>query len=93
MYGSYEELCTDSEVDMVYVATIHLVHFDHIVLALNHGKHVLVEKPMTMNTKQTASVIELAKAKKLFLMEGTSWRFLCPEGKESANHNFPSCVL
>ncbi|EGZ19407.1 hypothetical protein PHYSODRAFT_496155 [Phytophthora sojae] len=74
-YGSYEELCADPEVDVVYVATIHLMHFDHVTLALNHGKHVLVEKPMTMNAKQTASVIELAKAKKLFLMEGVWTRF------------------
>lgn len=59
----------------MYVATIHLMHFDHVTLALNHGKHVLVEKPMTMNAKQTASVIELAKAKKLFLMEGRIYWF------------------
>ncbi|KAL4102491.1 hypothetical protein PRIC1_006236 [Phytophthora ramorum] len=69
-YGSYEDLCADPEVDVVYVATIHLVHSEHIALALNHGKHVIVEKPMTLNAKQTASVIELAKTKKLFLMEG-----------------------
>ncbi|ETK72961.1 hypothetical protein L915_20043 [Phytophthora nicotianae] len=69
-YGSYEELCEDRDVDVVYIATIHLVHFEQITLALNHGKHVLVEKPMTMNAKQTASVVELAKTKKLFLMEG-----------------------
>ncbi|KAG6599574.1 Dimeric dihydrodiol dehydrogenase [Phytophthora cinnamomi] len=74
-YGSYEDLCADPEVDVVYVATIHIVHFDHITLALNHGKHVLVEKPMTMNAKQTASVVELAKTKKLFLMEGVWTRF------------------
>ncbi|KAG3118793.1 hypothetical protein PI124_g5923 [Phytophthora idaei] len=69
-YGSYEELCADRNVVVVYIATIHLVHFDQITLALNHGKHVLVEKPMTMNAKQTESVVELAKTKKLFLMEG-----------------------
>ncbi|KAG7399138.1 hypothetical protein PHYBOEH_009598 [Phytophthora boehmeriae] len=74
-YGSYEELCADPEVDVVYIATIHLVHFEHISLALNHGKHVLVEKPMTMNAKQTASVIALAESKNLFLLEGVWTRF------------------
>eukprot|EP00644_Phytophthora_capsici_P012009 jgi/Phyca11/526715/estExt2_fgenesh1_pm.C_PHYCAscaffold_120066 len=74
-YGSYEELCADRDVDVVYVATIHLMHFEHITLALNHGKHVLVEKPMTMNAKQTAAVIALAKEKKLFLLEGVWTRF------------------
>lgn len=37
---------------------------------LNHGKHVLCEKPLTMNLKQTTELINLAKEKKLFLMEG-----------------------
>ncbi|KAG7386812.1 hypothetical protein PHYPSEUDO_015209 [Phytophthora pseudosyringae] len=69
-YGSYEELCSDRDVDVVYIATIHLVHFEHITLALNHGKHVLVEKPMTMNAKQSATVVDLARERKCFLMEG-----------------------
>ncbi|POM80916.1 Dimeric dihydrodiol dehydrogenase [Phytophthora palmivora] len=69
-YGTYEELCADPEVDVVYIGTIHIMHFEHITLALNHGKHVLAEKPLTMNAKQTASVVELAKTKQLFLMEG-----------------------
>ncbi|OWZ02376.1 Dimeric dihydrodiol dehydrogenase [Phytophthora megakarya] len=74
-YGAYEELCADPEVDVVYIATIHLLHFEHITLALNHGKHVLAEKPLTMNAKQTTSVVELAKTKQLFLLEGVWTRF------------------
>lgn len=56
--------------DVVYIGTLHPQHFDIAKLMLNHGKHVLCEKPLTMNLKQTTELINLAKEKKLFLMEG-----------------------
>ncbi|GMF13239.1 unnamed protein product [Phytophthora lilii] len=74
-YDSYAALCSDPEVDVVYIGTLHPWHCDHATLALNHGKHVLVEKPMGMNAKQSASLIAFAKKKKLFLMEGMWTRF------------------
>ena len=43
-YGSYEELVRDPEVDLVYVATPHAMHYAHTKLALEHGKNVLCEK-------------------------------------------------
>lgn len=49
---------------------MHPQHFEIAKLMLNHGKHVLCEKPLTMNLKQTTELINLAKEKKLFLMEG-----------------------
>ncbi|KAI9991806.1 hypothetical protein PInf_017177 [Phytophthora infestans] len=69
-YDSYEALCSDPEVDVVYIGALHPWHCEHATLALSHGKHVLVEKPMAMNAKQSASLIALAREKKLFLMEG-----------------------
>ena len=68
-YGSYEELARDKNVEVVYVSTIHPEHALLCKLALNHGKHVLCEKPMTMNLKDTKELFELAKAKGLFIME------------------------
>ena len=68
-YGSYEELARDANVEVVYVSTIHPQHAPLCKLALSHGKHVLCEKPMTMNLKQTKEVFQLAKAKGLFVME------------------------
>lgn len=56
--------------EVVYIGTLNPSHFELGKLMLNAGKHVLCEKPMTMNTKQTRELIELAKSKKLFLMEG-----------------------
>jgi dihydrodiol dehydrogenase / D-xylose 1-dehydrogenase (NADP) len=74
-YDSYEALCSDAEVDVVYIGTLHPWHCEHATLALNHGKHVLVEKPMAMNATQAASLIALAREKKRFLMEGMWTRF------------------
>ncbi|GMF50871.1 unnamed protein product [Phytophthora fragariaefolia] len=74
-YGSYEALCSDPEVDVVYIGTIHPTHCRLAILALNHGKHVLVEKPMAMNAKEAEVVITLAQQKQLFFMEGMWARF------------------
>lgn len=55
--------------DVIYIGTLNPQHFDIAKLMLHHGKHVLCEKPLTMNLKQTTELINLAKEKKLFLME------------------------
>ena len=47
--GSYEELVEDAGVELVYIATPHSHHYEHIKLCLNHGKHVLCEKSFTVN--------------------------------------------
>lgn len=75
-FGSYEELCSSDLVDAIYVATPHPFHFANAKLALEAGKHVIVEKPFTMNAKQAQILIELATEKNLFLMEAMWSRFL-----------------
>ncbi|KAK2741444.1 hypothetical protein FQN57_005577 [Myotisia sp. PD_48] len=79
-YGSYTELVKDPNVDIIYVATPHSHHFQHTMLALEHGKNVLCEKPITVNAAQARILAEIAKQKKLFLMEAVWTRF------------FPICV-
>jgi len=74
-YGSYDELVNDSEVDVVYIGSINPQHLPLVKLSLNHGKHVLCEKPLGMNVKETKEMLELAKSKKLFLMEAIWSRF------------------
>jgi dihydrodiol dehydrogenase / D-xylose 1-dehydrogenase (NADP) len=54
---------------VVYIGTINTLHLDIGRLMLNNGKHVLCEKPLTLNLKQTKELINLAKEKELFLME------------------------
>lgn len=75
-YGSYEELLTDPEVDVVYIATPHNLHEENTLLALNHHKHVLCEKPMGVNLQESKRMIEKARAENLFLMEALWSRFL-----------------
>ena len=55
--------------DIVYIGTIHILHYEHTKLMLNAGKHVLCEKPMALNLKQAQEMIGLAKQKELFFME------------------------
>src|ERR1041384_2847813 len=52
-YGTVEELCADPAVEIVYVATPHQHHAAHTVLAAQHGKHVLVEKPMAITDRKS----------------------------------------
>lgn len=75
-YGSYEELVKDKEIDIIYISTTNDLHKDNILLALNNGKHVLCEKPLTMDYEQSKEVIDLARKKNLFLMEAIWTRFL-----------------
>lgn len=65
----YESLAQDPNVDVVYIGVIHPFHNDLVKMMLNNGKHVLCEKPLGMNVKETKEMLELAQAKKLFLME------------------------
>lgn len=66
---SYEDLVNRADVDVVYVATTHNFHYQNAHLALSHGKHVLVEKPFTVNAKEAQALVELARERGLFLME------------------------
>ena len=68
-HGSYEALVADPEVDVVYVATPHALHDAHVRLALEAGKAVLCEKPMTLDAESTAALFDEAERRGLFLME------------------------
>lgn len=75
-HGSYEAMVADPDVDIVYVATPHTFHHAHALLALNAGKHVLVEKPFTMNAPEAQEIVALAEAKGLVVLEAMWTRFL-----------------
>jgi predicted dehydrogenase len=68
-YGSVEELAADGDVDIVYVATPHNRHHHEAAVVLGAGKHVLVEKPMTVNAAQTADLQARSKAAGRLCME------------------------
>jgi predicted dehydrogenase len=77
-YGSYEELVADRDVDVVYVATPHPAHHPHALLALEAGKHTLVEKPLALNAVQAAEIAELAARRGVFCMEAL-WTLCLPK--------------
>lgn len=76
VHGSYEELVSDSDVDIVYVSTPHPMHAENAILALEHGKHVLVEKPFTLTGAEAARVREVAERTGLLAMEAMWTRYL-----------------
>jgi predicted dehydrogenase len=76
-HGSYAALVADPEVDVVYVATPHTAHRDHALLALEAGKHVLVEKPLALDAAQGAEIAAAARAKGLFAAEAL-WTLFLP---------------
>ncbi|KAK7425136.1 hypothetical protein QQX98_000050 [Neonectria punicea] len=75
-YGSYAEVYQDSEVDIVYIGLPHSFHKDACIAAISHGKHVLCEKSFTLNAHEAREVFELARAKRVFVMEALWTRFL-----------------
>jgi len=75
-HGSYDDLVADPEVDVVYVATPHPYHVANATIALEAGKHVLVEKPFTLNATEAASIVDLAEKNNLVVLEAMWTRFL-----------------
>jgi predicted dehydrogenase len=75
-HGSYEDLVADPEVDVIYIATPHPMHHANALLALNAGKHVLVEKSFTMNAREAQEIVDLAASKGLVALEAMWTRFL-----------------
>ena len=68
-YGSYQEMLDDAEIDIVYIAVPNRQHIDHILAALEAGKHVLCEKAITMNRRELNAAKALAAEKHLILAE------------------------
>ncbi len=67
----------DPNIDVVYVATPHALHAEVAIRALKAGKHVLCEKPFTLNAKQSEEVFKVAKAENRFVMEAL-WTLFLP---------------
>jgi predicted dehydrogenase len=76
VYYNYEDLANAKDVDIIYVATPHGLHFEHVMLCLEHGKAVLCEKAFAINAKQANVMIEAARKKNLFLMEALWSKFI-----------------
>ncbi|MCM1386348.1 MAG: Gfo/Idh/MocA family oxidoreductase [Bacillus sp. (in: Bacteria)] len=75
-YGSYEEMLADKEVELVYIATPHSHHYEHMKLCIEAGKHVLCEKAFTMNEKQAREIFALAEEKGVLVTEAIWTRYM-----------------
>lgn len=75
-YGSYEELVNDEEVEMVYIATPHSHHYEHMKLCIEHKKAVLCEKAFTFNSEEAREIAELAREKQVYVAEAIWTRYM-----------------
>ena len=75
-YGSYEELVRDDSVDLVYIATPHSHHGEHMKLCIEHGRAVLCEKAFTANAAQAKEAVALAKEKNVLVAEAIWTRYM-----------------
>lgn len=74
VYKHMDEMFTDDKVDIVYIATPHNTHYEFMKKALENGKHLLVEKSITLNSRELDELISLANEKNLILAEAmTIW--------------------
>ncbi|MGS0684727.1 Gfo/Idh/MocA family protein [Nakamurella sp. GG22] len=76
--GSYEQLVNDPAIDVVYIATPHNAHFPLAAMALEAGKHTLVEKPMALNAGQASALSALAASQGVLLVEAL-WTMFLPK--------------
>ena len=75
-YESYDDLVADDDVDVIYVATPPTFHAANARSALAHAKHVLIEKAFTVNAAEAREIVELARERRLLVMEAMWTRFL-----------------
>ena len=73
-YTNYEALLEDDEIDAIYIATIHPLHAEWAIKCAEAGKHILVEKPISMNYAEAAAMVEAARENDVFLMEAFMYR-------------------
>ena len=76
VHDSYEALVSDPEIDAIYIASHQGDHYEHAMLALKAGKHILVEKPITYFADQARELLAFAKSSGLFAMEAMWTRYL-----------------
>ena len=71
-YADVDELLSDENVDIVYIATPHNLHYEIMMKALKAGKHVFCEKAITVNSTQLEEAVTLAKEKNLVISDGVT---------------------
>ncbi len=75
-YGSYEEMLSDDGVELVYIATPHSHHFEHMKMCIEHGKPALCEKSFTETAAQAREIERLSKERKVYVSEAIWPRYM-----------------
>ena len=75
-YGSYEEMLSDPEVELVYVATPHSHHYENMIRCMERGKPVICEKAFTINSRQAEKVKAYSEAHRIFAAEAIWTRYM-----------------
>lgn len=76
-YEGYQKLLEDPDVDAIYVATPHTLHYQNTADAITAGKHVLCEKPFTVNPDESRNLFRIAEQSSVFVMEAM-WTYFLP---------------
>lgn len=74
-YGKYEDILMNKDIQLVYIATANFLHYEHVKMCIEHGKHVLCEKPFLANEKEIKEIFTLAKEHNVFVMEAQKTMF------------------
>jgi phthalate 4,5-cis-dihydrodiol dehydrogenase len=77
-YTSAQALCRDDNVEAVWVSTPNRFHAQHTILAANHGKHIVVEKPMAISLAEAGAMVEAAEENNVKLLAGHTRAFTLP---------------
>ena len=77
-YETIKQLCEDKAVEAIWVSTPNRFHAPHAIYALEHGKHVIVEKPMALNLDEAQAIIDAAKRTGNVLIAGHTRSFIPP---------------
>jgi len=78
VYETVADLCADSNVDVIYIATPHELHAEHIALAAAAGKHMLVEKPLSISVDECRRIEDIVARAGVTLVAGHSHSFDTP---------------
>jgi len=82
-YDEYEKLYQDDSLDGIYIATLHNFHLEQALAAIACGKHLLVEKPLTVTAADSERLFAAARAKGVFVME-SMWTLFLPVCEQAA---------
>lgn len=75
IYGAYDQVYADADVDVVYIATPHGCHRQNCLDAISHGKHVVCEKAFALTAAEAREVFDAARSRGVFVMEAMWTRF------------------